>query len=117
MHSPARFLDLELSDAMAAFAYIQWIALGWPDPDAIIPMPDSHSIRIGLALAKLMERPFIRAIRSNFEYREESLEEDGELFLFDAGGKIEHLKQGALALSESFPQRIRLLTLQEVYSR
>ncbi len=80
-------------------------------PDVIVPMPDVHSIAIGKALAVLLDRPFVRALGVGCEYREQCLEEEGELLIFDVSNSIAQLKKGALALSESFPKRIYILSL------
>jgi hypothetical protein len=109
--SPARFLGTEAIDAMASFSFLQWIHLEWPIPDALIPMPDADSIAIGSALAQLLDIPFIRALHSNCEYKEERLEEDQILLLFDVSNSIADLRKGSMALSEAFPKRIYLLSL------
>ena len=109
--SPARYLGTEAIDAMASFAFLQWIQLEWPLPDALIPMPDADSIAIGSALAHLLDIPFLRALRSDCEYKEDRLEEDEILLLFDVSNSIERLQKGAVALSEAFPKRIYLLSL------
>jgi hypothetical protein len=109
--SPARFLGIEAIDAMASFAYLQWIQLEWPLPDAIIPMPDADSLAIGRALAQLLNVPFIRALRYDGEYKEDRLEEDQILLLFDVSNSMERLQRSAFAISEAFPKRIYLLSL------
>ncbi len=107
--APARYLDLEATHAFAAFAFLQWIQLEWPLPDAVIPMPDSHGIAKALSL--LLDRPLIRALHSDCTYRDDSLEEDLLLLLVDISQPLETLKKVELALSEAFPKRIYLLSL------
>jgi hypothetical protein len=109
--SPAHFLGTEALDAMAGFALIQWIQLEWPLPDGIVPMPDADSIAIGGALARQLNVPFIRALNSDWSYKEDRLEEDQELLLFDVSNSIEKLKKAAYALGEAFPKRVYLLSL------
>lgn len=109
--SPAHLLSLEARDAMAGFAFIQWIQLEWPLPDAIIPMPDADSIAIGRVLAKLLDRPVVRALSSSWKYKEGRLEDHQILLLFDACNSMPILQKCALALSESFPKSIYLLSL------
>lgn len=109
--SPARFLGVEAIDAMAGFALVQWIQLEWPIPDGIIPMPDADSIAIGSSLARLLNVPFIRALNRDWSYKEDRLEEDQELILFDVSNSIEKLKKAAYALGEAFPKRVYLLSL------
>lgn len=109
--APAQLLNLELVDPMGAFAFLQWIELEWPLPDAIIPMPDPSSLSIGRVLAHFIDRPFVRALRRNGEYLAECLDEDQELLLFDTSNPLERLHKGALALFESLPQRVRILSL------
>lgn len=109
LRSPARYLGVDAPLAMASFALIQWIQLEWPVPDAIIPMPDS--ISMGSAFAKLLEVPFVRALRFDGEYKEDRLEEDQTLLLFDVSNPIEKLQKASSALSESFPKRVYLLSL------
>lgn len=109
--SPARFLGVEAIDAMAGFALVQWIQLEWPLPDGIIPMPDADSIAIGSSLARLLNVPFIRALNRDWSYKEDRLEEDQELILFDVSNSIEKLKKSAYALGEAFPKRVYLLSL------
>lgn len=109
--SNAHFLSLEANDAMASFSLIQWIQLEWPFPDAIIPMPNAHALAIGRSLAKLLQRPLIRALSFSWEYQEERLEEHQTLLLFDVSSPLPILEKAALALSASFPKRIYLLNL------
>lgn len=96
---------------MAGFALFQWIQLDWPMPTAIIPMPDKNSIEIGMAFAHLLNVPFIRALQKDYSYKEERLEEDEILLLFNVLNGVENLQKGALALSAAFPKRIYLLSL------
>lgn len=107
--SPARYLGTEYIDAMASFALLQWIQLEWFVPDAIIPMPDS--IPMGRAFAELLNIPFVRALSNDCEYKEDRLEEEQILLLFDVSNPIENLQKASHALSEAFPKRIYLLSL------
>lgn len=109
--SPAWRLGKEPAEPMAAFALFQWIQLEWPLPDALIPMPDGDSLVIGRAFAAMLNVPFVRALHSTCEYRGDSLEEDGQLLLFDVSNSLETLHKASLALSEAFPKRIYLLSL------
>ncbi len=109
--SPARCLGLEAIEAIASFALIQWIQLEWPMPDAIVPMPDSDSLAIGSFFATLLDRPFVRAFRADYSYKEERLEEGQELLLFDISNSMQNLQKAVFTLSESFPKRIYLLSL------
>ena len=109
--SPARFLGFDAPVALASFALLQWIQLEWPTPDAVIPMPDAHSLCIGKEFAELLDFPFVRALTFDCRYKEDRLEEDQTLLLFDVLHPVELLQKGALALSESFPKRIYLLSL------
>lgn len=109
--SPSYLLGLEGVDAMAGFAFLQWIQLEWPSPDVIVPMPDRDSVAIGRSLAQLIDCPFARALKGDCEYKEERLDEDLEVLLFDVSNSIERLQQASFALSESFPKRIRLVSL------
>lgn len=107
--SPAPLLGVEASYAMAGFAVLQWTQLEWPLPDAIIPM--SEATALAKAFANILERPFIRALKPCYEYRENCLEEDLNLFLIDISSPIEQVQKAVQALSSSFPKRIYLLTL------
>ena len=109
--SPAHHLALEPPDGMASFALIQWVALDWPLPDAVIPMPDRDSVEIGRMFAFLLNIPFMKALRANCDYKEDRLEEGKELLLFDVSHPVETLQKATLALSEAFPKRIYLLSL------
>lgn len=109
--SPAWRLGMDPAEAMAAFAVCQWIQLEWPLPDAVIPMPDSHSVAIGKAFAIMLNAPFVRALHSTCEYKEDYLEEDRELLLLDVSNSLENLHEAALSLLEAFPKRIYLLSL------
>jgi hypothetical protein len=109
--SPAYRLGLEGVDAMAGFAFFQWVQLEWPLPDVIVPMPDGDSVAIGSSFARLIDRSFARALRGDCEYKEDRLDEDLEVLLFDVSNSIERLQQASFALSESFPKRIRLMSL------
>jgi len=107
--SPAHFLGLDAVDAMASFAFLQWVQLEWPIPFAIIPMPEAADL--AKSLSKLIDCPFVPALKWGTQYLENSLEEDRELLLIDISSPIELLQKAIDALSESFPKRIYLLTL------
>jgi len=109
--SPSYYLGRDAVDALAGFAIYQWIQLEWPTPDTVIPMPDSHSLTIGRAFAQILDVPLARALSLDCSYKEDRLEEDQELLLFDVDNSLEKLEKGAFSLSESFPKRIYLLTL------
>ena len=115
--SPASYLGVEATDAMAGFAFFQWIQLEWLFPDMIVPMPDAASIAIGRALALLFDIPLIRALRSDCTYREDRLEEEAVLLLFDVANRQERLEQAVFSLSEAFPKKIYLFTLFETGER
>lgn len=107
--SPAFRLGSEAIEAMAGFAYLQWVELEWPHPDAVIPMPGDEAI--AQQLAEWIEAPCIKALGMGCEYREDLLEEEGELLLFDRSNPSPLLEKATLALAEAFPERVRLLSL------
>lgn len=109
--SPARFLGKENVEALAGFAVAQWVQLEWPTPDVVVPMPDRDSIEIGYAFAILLGVPFAKALHSNGEYKEDRLEEDLEILLFELDNSIEELKIASHSLFLSEPKRIRLLSI------
>ena len=109
--SPARYLGLEPSEPLAGFALYQWIQLEWPDPDYVIPMPDSHSIAIAKAFTFMLDLPFVPAIGGTFKLKEDRLEEDRVLLVIDVSNSIDYLQKATLALAESFPKRIFILSL------
>jgi hypothetical protein len=109
--SPAHHLGFEAVDAMAGFAILQWVALEWPTPQAVIALPDKHSMKIGKSFAKMLDVPFIKALRSNLDYVEDRLEEDLELLLFDGSNCLEDLQKACLSILESFPKKVYLLSL------
>lgn len=109
--SPAHYLGLDAPEAMAGFAYIQWLQLEWPAPTALIPMPDRDSISIGRALADLMEIPFIRALAFDGIYKEGRLEEDEMLLLFDVSNFIDQIQKAAHSLADASPKKIYQLSL------
>lgn len=80
-------------------------------PDAIIPMPDPNSQSIAKSFAALLDLPYIKALQSNCEYKEDRLEEDQYLLLIDVSNPVPKLKKATECLLESFPKRIFLLTL------
>jgi hypothetical protein len=96
---------------MAGFAFYQWVQLEWPQPDAIVPMPDKHSVEIGRALADLMDASFATSLRKSHSYREESLEEEATLLLFDSGEPFPLLQKAVESLLEAFPKNIYVLSL------
>lgn len=103
-------------EALAGFAYYQWLRLEWPDPDAIIPLPDRDSISVALAFSDLLERPFCNALYptgDTFDLDDERVPEKGELLLFDATNPIEKIEQAVLSVAECFPKRIFVLSLFE----
>lgn len=109
--SPAFFLGTDAVEAMAGFAVLQWIQLEWPLPGSVIPMPDRESIAIGRAFADFLEVPFVPALKSDYSYKIDRLEEDEELLVFDVSNPRQTLQKGTSALAESFPKRIYILSL------
>lgn len=107
--SPAQLLGIEKVEAMAGFALLQWIQLDWPDPDAIIPMPDSKPI--AFAFAQLLGVPFVQALKFTCEYREDRLEEKQTLLLFDVSNQIADLQKAVRSLTESSPKIVYILSL------
>jgi hypothetical protein len=79
--SPAALLPKELHQGLAAFAYLLWIQLEWPDPIALIPMPDPLSQAVALHLAVLLHCPVSRLIRADFSLQEAVLGKEGDLLL------------------------------------
>ncbi len=107
--SPAHLLGLEETKALAGFAILQWIQLEWITPDAIVPMPDSKAI--ALDFAKFLDVPLVQALSKYHEYKEGRLEEDQILLLFDVSNSLPKLEKAALALMQSFPKKVYLLSL------
>lgn len=110
--APVWRLRHEAWDAIAGFAYNQWVRLEWPDPDALVPMPDADSERFGQAFAKLMDKPLIRCLfPSDPEPRHDRIEEGLSLLLLDASNPEPRLQKACLALAETSPKRVHLLSL------
>ncbi|EKE08346.1 MAG: hypothetical protein ACD_17C00218G0002 [uncultured bacterium] len=109
--APAHLLGMHQAEGLAGFAVFQWIQLEWPFPDAVIPMPDTSSKKIGRAFADLLNVPFIQALKPSYAYVEERLEEDQALLIFDVRNDWEFLHKCATSLSEAFPKKMYVLTL------
>lgn len=107
--SPAALLNKEAVEALAGFAFCQWVQLEWPTPDVIIPMPGALSV--ASVFASLLERPLAQALSSSCEYREGRLEDTQILLLFDVQSSLQDQEKAALSLMQAFPKRSYLLTL------
>lgn len=107
--SPASLLDREAIEALAGFAFWQWVQLEWPKPDVLIPMPGALSI--ASSFANLLECPLVQALSSSCDYRKGRLEDNQMLLLFDVHSSIQDLERAALSLMQAFPKRSYLLTL------
>lgn len=111
--SPATLLDLEPFDAMASFAYLQWLQLEWPQPDYLVPMPDKHSLAIGYELACLLKAPFAKGLTFNHQIKEDRLEEEKVILLFDVANEIADLQKADIALYATCPEKVFILSLFE----
>ncbi len=112
--APARLLGFDAVEAFAGFAFNQWTRLEWPEPDAIIPMPDCESSALGKVFAALTNRTVTKALHGEGEWMElraDPLKEGDELLLIDVSNPLHRLQKAVSILSESFPKRIYLLTL------
>ena len=107
--SPAYLIKMRKEEALAAFAYIQWSCLDWEKPDAIIPMPNAK--RIAKELTKYMKVPFVPALNTFSEYREDYLEEDQVLLVLDRDSSFKELEMCTQTLKKAFPIKIYLLSL------
>lgn len=98
----------------ASFALNQWVRLEWPQPDAIVPMPDPDSEAIGKEFSKLLQVPFYNILKVSegaLELRDNLLKEGAEILMIEAGNPLSRLQKGVLALSEAFPKKSYLLSL------
>jgi predicted amidophosphoribosyltransferase len=106
-----RFLDE--SEAMAAYAYYQWIQLEWETPDFILPFPDKRSLEIGGELASLMHCPLIKAFReadTEVELKRK-IPEGKTLLLFDVSAPARALRSEIRLLSDTSPVNVLLFSL------
>lgn len=110
----ARLVYLEeSSEAMAGFAYYQWLKLQWSKPDFVIPV--GRSI-IAKPLAQLFEVPyvplFVKVGHSEWEIRSDWDVDDSSLLMVDNGfTSIDELYAMGRAIQETFPKRVYLLRL------
>lgn len=110
--SPAPSLGLEAVNAMASFAYLQWVQLEWPKPDAVIPIMGGMGAKpLTKAFSSLCAAPFVPALNSHGHYLEDCLDEEMNLLLIDISSPFEVLQKATQSLSESFPKRIYLLSI------
>lgn len=107
--SPAPSLGVEAVNAMASFAYLQWVQLEWSKPDAVIPIMGAKPL--AKAFASLCTAPFVPALNSHCHYLEDCLDEEMSLLLIDISSPFELLQKATQSLSESFPKRIYILSI------
>lgn len=107
--SPAHLMGTQKPETLAAFAFIQWARLNWHQPDAIIPMPGA--IRIAQELSKYIDAPFIPALNRYSEYREDRLEEDQTLLIFDIDSPFVDLEKSTSSIKKALPKKVYLLSL------
>ncbi len=113
-----RLLKEDTASAAAGFAYYQWLRLDWKEPDLIVPIPTS---RFGAAekFAQLCNKPCVDLFHKiawplgtlKWEVRDELIEENSTVLLFDEGGSSKHLQLAAKALSTAFPKKVYLISL------
>lgn len=98
----------EKPEAVAGFVFFQWERLGWPIPDAVIPLPGAKGI--AQAFASWLDRPYI-PVMLRWDCDIEVLEEDWILLLLAEKQSLQILQSSAEALSEAFPKKIYALSL------
>jgi hypothetical protein len=102
----------ELREAIGAFAFYQSLRLGWTLPDLIIPvLKDSSEITSTFAALHECPCPELFSRRDSWEIREDLVEEEQILWLFDEGASEEELKKAGLAIGNAFPKKIYHLCL------
>lgn len=106
----------EAAEAMASFAYYQMERLAWLDTDIIAPVVPTA---VAKELARLCSKPHLDLFRRRYvfrgtekwELREGLIPEDTSLILYDPGVSFRELECACLAISESFPKKVRILSL------
>lgn len=109
-------LDEEAADAIAGFAYYQWLRLDAPEPDFVIPVRRN---KVAKKFAEFLDKPcpdvFQRISypisRKRYELKKNLIEEKANILLFDHDNEFEELKMACGAISEAFPKKVYLLSL------
>ncbi|MDE3046535.1 MAG: hypothetical protein KGJ02_07850 [Verrucomicrobiota bacterium] len=118
-NAPIRTLknSRDTTQAMAAFAYYQWLRLSWESVNLIAPIPPQRS-SIACAFAELAHLPCPNLLRrrawplnTDFWEVRDILEEGESILLFDDDCTSAELQLACKAISHAFPKRVYLLSL------
>lgn len=106
---PTRFLCKEKGEALAGFAFYQWVQLEWDIPDIVIPMPGMELV----AKAFSMFLNFGSGSPSPYYSQlDPSLFEKGLTFLIlDEKSSLKTLRKTIYPLTETSPKKIFQLSL------
>ena len=107
----------DYEQAMASFAYYQWLRLGWEKPDVIASIPPNRNA-VGRFFAELWNAPCQNLFRriawpldtEKWEIRD-FLEEDLTILLIDHGCTLAQRQLACQAISHAFPKRVYILSL------
>ncbi len=102
----------ETLEAIAALAFYQSTRLHWPMPDVIVPVLARPSeITHRFAAHHKVPCPEIFVRHKDWTVREELIDEDLTIWLFDEGATTEELQLATQAIAHAFPKRVYLLSL------
>lgn len=107
----------DAGQAMAGFAYYQWLRLGWKKPDLIVPTLPNRSA-VGRFFAELCDCPCPNLFRriawplgtETLEIRD-FLEEDLSILLVDDGCTPKQRQLACSAISHAFPKSVHIISL------
>ena len=113
-----RLLKEDTVNAAAGFSYYQWLRLDWKEPDLIVPIPSRH-FGVAKQFAQLCNKPCVDLFRKiawplgsqRWEVRDQLIEENSTILLFDEGCSLKQLQLASAALSTAFPKKVYLISL------
>jgi hypothetical protein len=114
-----RLIDREESIApVAGFAFYQWMRLHWTDPDLIASIPP-HRPKIARFFSEFTQKPCPNLFRRatwplhplRWEVKQQMIEEDMTLLLFDNGCTFKELQMACQAIAQAFPKKVYVLSL------
>jgi len=108
----------ESAEPMAGFALYQWLRLHWKEADLIAPIPP-HKRKVARIFADLAQIRCPNLFRRipwplyppRWEVKEQMIEEDATLLLFDEGCTFKELQMACAAIAQTFPKKVYVLSL------
>jgi hypothetical protein len=98
-----------MAEAIGALAFYQSLRLGWTLPDLVVPV-FSKRAAIAHVFAAFHDCPCPHLFQRG-EVREDLVEEDQVIWLFDEGASMKQLEVAVKAIGNAFPKKVYVISL------